>query len=163
MMMPLPEIALSVRQPWAWAIVFAGKDVEHRTHFAIRHGGLDVTTRFAVHAAKGMTRAEYEAAAKFIAKRIKVAVPPPAELVRGAIIGSVTSRGVAKSSFSRWYMGGPVLLLEEPCPIDEPVPVVGQLGFWRWRPSGGTPESALRWMIKWAEAQPTQQEAFDGV
>lgn len=29
--MDLPEFALSIRQPWAWAIVYAGKDIENRT------------------------------------------------------------------------------------------------------------------------------------
>ena len=27
-MTDLPELALSVRQPWAWAIIYAGKDIE---------------------------------------------------------------------------------------------------------------------------------------
>ena len=26
-----PRVALSVRQPWAWALLFGGKDVENRT------------------------------------------------------------------------------------------------------------------------------------
>jgi len=31
----LPSIALSVRQPWAWAIIHAGKPVENRSKLAI--------------------------------------------------------------------------------------------------------------------------------
>lgn len=30
-MLDLPELALSVRQPWAWAIIHAGKDIENRS------------------------------------------------------------------------------------------------------------------------------------
>ena len=64
----LPELALSVRQPWAWAIIRAGKGVENRTPFAIGKGQLAraVGKRIAIHAAKGMTRGEYESAADFM-------------------------------------------------------------------------------------------------
>jgi hypothetical protein len=46
--------ALSIRQPWAWLILNAGKDIENRdwpTHFR---------GRFLIHASKGMTHDEYE-------------------------------------------------------------------------------------------------------
>jgi len=61
----LPMIALSVRQPWAWAIIHAGKDIENRSWQAVNHG-LRQRGRIAIHAAKGMTRDEYEDAANFI-------------------------------------------------------------------------------------------------
>lgn len=32
------DFALSVRQPWAWAIIFAGKDIENRSWQAVNHG-----------------------------------------------------------------------------------------------------------------------------
>ena len=35
-----PSVALSVRQPWAWAIIHGGKDVENRTKYAITLGGM---------------------------------------------------------------------------------------------------------------------------
>ncbi|WP_409188395.1 hypothetical protein [Bradyrhizobium sp. RDM4] len=35
----LPEFALSVRQPWAWAIIHGGKDVENRSAPAVRNMG----------------------------------------------------------------------------------------------------------------------------
>jgi hypothetical protein len=46
--------ALSIRQPWAWLILHAGKDIENRD-WPTRFRG-----RFLIHAAKGMTRDEYE-------------------------------------------------------------------------------------------------------
>lgn len=51
--------ALSIRQPWAWLILHAGKDVENREWRTAFRG--DVL----IHASKTMTRADYEAAAIF--------------------------------------------------------------------------------------------------
>ena len=63
--MDLPKLALSVRQPWAWAIIHADKDIENRSWQAVNHG-LRQRGRICIHAAKGMTRDEYEEAREFI-------------------------------------------------------------------------------------------------
>lgn len=47
--------ALSIRQPWAWAILNADKDIENRDWRTNFRG------RIAVHAAKTMTRDDYDA------------------------------------------------------------------------------------------------------
>ncbi|MGP1355774.1 hypothetical protein [Roseicyclus sp.] len=57
-MTALPPIALSVRQPSAWAIIHGGKDVENRSLGAIRAGRMG-PGRIAIHAASGMKQAEY--------------------------------------------------------------------------------------------------------
>ena len=49
----LPALALSVRQPWAWAIIHAGKDIENRS-WATKFRG-----RVLIHASKGMTQEEF--------------------------------------------------------------------------------------------------------
>ena len=87
-MKDLPSFAISVRQPWAWAIIHAGKDVENRSKIAITRGGMSGHTHIAIHAARGMTRDEYESAATFM-ETIDVIAPRPDELLRGGIIGSV--------------------------------------------------------------------------
>ncbi|VTU38484.1 ASCH domain protein [Variovorax sp. PBS-H4] len=51
--------AISIRQPWAWLIVHAGKDIENRT-WPTRYRGPVL-----IHAAKGMTREEWEDAWTF--------------------------------------------------------------------------------------------------
>ena len=38
-MTALPRLALSIRQPWAWAIINAGKDIEYR-QWRTSHRGL---------------------------------------------------------------------------------------------------------------------------
>nr|WP_321482314.1 ASCH domain-containing protein [uncultured Cohaesibacter sp.] len=126
----LPDLALSVRQPWAWAIILAGKDVENRSWQAVNHG-LNVRGRIAIHASKGMKRDEYEATAAFM-RSIGVECPPAADLLRGGIIGSVEVIDVVKESDSRWFFGPRGLVLANPLPC-EFKPCSGALGYFYWR------------------------------
>lgn len=125
----VPEIALSVRQPWAWAIIHAGKDIENRSWQAVNHG-LKRRGRIAIHASKGMTRDEYSYTAEFMG-RIGVECPPAADLLRGGIIGAVDVIDVVKEHDSEWFFGprGLVLANPEPCEFQ---PAVGSLGYFRW-------------------------------
>ena len=83
----IPKLALSVRQPWAWAIIYAGKDIENRSWQAVNHG-LRQRGRIAIHASKGMTREEYEEASAFMLG-LDIECPAPCDLLRGGIVGSV--------------------------------------------------------------------------
>src|SRR5271166_1914096 len=65
-----PVRAISVRQPFAWAIIHAGKDVENRSPNARRQFQAAVSERVLIHASKGMTADVYEHA------RILRAAPP---------------------------------------------------------------------------------------
>lgn len=129
----LPPIALSVRQPWAWAIIHGGKDIENRTLGAIKSGGME-PGRIALHAASGMTEREYRWAVWKLLQ-INVHVPRPDTLIRGAIIGSVEVVDIVDSSPSPWFGGPWGLVLETPTPCD-PVPATGKLGYFRWERSG---------------------------
>lgn len=53
----LPELALSVRQPWAHAIIYFDKDIENRTWQAVNHG-LKIRGRIAIHAIKSCAPSE---------------------------------------------------------------------------------------------------------
>jgi len=108
-----PSKALSIRQPWAWAIIHAGKDIENRTWQATRHGLEEFDGRFAVHAAKGMTRDEYESTARFMAS-IGVTCPPAKDLQRGGIIGFVELVECVKEHESPWFFGPRGLVLRNP-------------------------------------------------
>lgn len=141
----LPSLALSVRQPWAWAIIHAGKDVENRTAGAIRAGGM-VPARICIHAAAGLTQREYRWGAWRL-KRHGVLAPRPDALARGAIIGLVTVVEVVDASPSEWFGGPCGLVLRDPVPMD-PVPAPGELGYFRWRP-GGTLAPTRPWMTTW--------------
>jgi len=128
----LPKLALSVRQPWAWAIIHAGKDIENRSWQAVNHG-LRIRDRIAIHASKGMSRDEYEDARETIERAGKVC-PPAHKLERGGIIGSVEVVDVVSESDSPWFFGPRGLVLRAPQPCDF-VPSVGQLGYWQWSPA----------------------------
>lgn len=114
--------ALSIRQPWAWLILNAGKDIENRdwhTH---------VRGRVLVHAAKGMTRAEYEdayGAAMYIKPSIAL---PELPLQRGGIVGSVEIVDCVEESTSPWFFGRYGFVLRDPKPLPF-IPWKGQLGF----------------------------------
>jgi hypothetical protein len=75
--------ALSVRQPWAWAIIHGGKTVENRSWATSYRGPL------LIHAAKGLRLAEYDRAAEAIERIVGAGrVPPMDALERGGIIGT---------------------------------------------------------------------------
>lgn len=135
-MLNLPDLALSVRQPWAWAIMWGGKDIENRSWQAVNHG-LRQRGRIAIHAAKGMTRDEYEDAKDTMAHLgVHSVVPPlPHLLDRGCIIGSVEVVDVVNEHASPWFFGPRGLVLRNPKPIKEVIPAVGALGYFKWQPA----------------------------
>lgn len=116
--------ALTIRQPWAWLILHAGKDIENRTWATSFRGP------FLVHAAKGMTRAEYDRANAFARQtgRLGVELPPPEALARGGVVGAVTLVDCVPQSASPWYMGQMGFVLQRPVVLPF-VPCRGQLGF----------------------------------
>lgn len=138
-------IALSIRQPWAWLIIHGHKPLENRT-WATKFRG-----RIAVHAAKGMSRREYDEARAFAEAR-GVTIPPfemfadgfhesPQHSIttrRGSVIGSVDFVDVVFSleeakqkQVDRWYTGQIGFVLKEPRIAPEWIPVRGALGFFR--------------------------------
>jgi hypothetical protein len=130
--MPPPDIALSVRQPWAWAIIHCGKDIENRSWQAVNHG-LHKRGRIAIHAAKGMTRDEYQKARDFI-DGLGYVTPDAHALLRGGICGSVEVVDVVRQSDSPWFFGPRGLVLKDarPCPF---IPAKGELGYFQWTPA----------------------------
>lgn len=143
--MTLPELALSVRQPWAWAIIHAGKDIENRSWQAVNHG-LRQRGRIAIHAAKGMTRDEYDEAREFV-DRLGYFTPDPHALFRGGIIGSVEVVDVVTKSDSRWFFGPRGLVLKDPQPCAF-VPAVGALGYFKWQAAdASTIPQPAKWML----------------
>ena len=91
--------ALSIRQPWAWLIIHAGKDVENRTWCTNYRG------RFLVHAAKGMTQREYQDAKQFAALNGVHNLPEFDELPRGGIVGVIGPNGAGKSTLFKMLTG----------------------------------------------------------
>lgn len=115
--------ALSIRQPWAWLIVNAGKDIENRCWRTNYRGPM------LIHAAKGCTREEYDDALDF-ALDIKGAIQMPdrESIERGGIIGYANLVDCVSASLSPWFVGewGFVLRNVMPLPF---TPCKGSLGF----------------------------------
>ncbi len=122
--------ALSIRQPWAWLIINAGKDIENRT-WPTRFRG-DVL----IHAGKTMTRKEYDEAMDWIVLNAGLPLdfhePKFDELQRGGIVGIVEITGCVTESKSPWFVGdyGFTLKNAKPLPFR---PCNGALGFFHPR------------------------------
>lgn len=122
--------ALSIRQPWAWLIVHGHKPVENRGW------PTKVRGRVLVHAAKGMTRDEYEDVACWMADMQRrgcqemqgIVLPAFEDLQRGGIVGAVDIVDCVTDHPSRFFFGphGFVLANPEALPFR---PLRGMLGF----------------------------------
>lgn len=116
--MKLPERALSVRQPWAWAIL-NGKDIENRSRRTHYRG--DVL----LHASL-----KYERSA-----RPPNGHPWPPHIVGadfqiGGIIGVVEIVDCVEESTSPWFAGPFGYVLANPRPLAF-MPMMGALGFFK--------------------------------
>ncbi len=153
----VPDLALSVRQPWAWAIISGGKDVENRD-WRQPNPGLKFRGRVAIHASSGMTRDEYDS----VMPQGAPPIPPPHLLVRGAIIGHVQIMDIIrdpghKMITSAWFHGPVGLMLHDPVAI-EPIPCSGALGFFKWRDRMTSAVTApAKWMLPKPAAAPAAQ------
>lgn len=141
----LPTKALSIRQPWAWAVAAGFKTIENR-HWNRLTPGYGYRGAFALHASLGMTMAEYDAAYAYMKER-GVICPEPHDLVRGAIIGTAVVSGAVKKSTNVWFMGPYGLLIDGATMLDQPIPCSGALGFFYWKPSGGEIAPPAKWML----------------
>jgi hypothetical protein len=117
-----PHLALSIRQPWAWLILHAGKDYENRTWTTKVRG------RIYVHAGLKWGREEKETRAD-VQEDFGIAIPERPPL--GALVGTVRIVDCVADapSGNPWFMGPFAFLLADPQPFAEPVPCPGQLGF----------------------------------
>jgi hypothetical protein len=115
-----PLYALSLRQPWAYAVLHLGKDIENRPWRSRFRG------RVILHASKTLDRTGVQSLRE-------AGLSVPDELPLGAYVGEVTitdCRSLADCS-SRWAFGPWCYLLEHPRAYSTPIPGRGQLGFYR--------------------------------
>lgn len=117
--------ALSIRQPWVWAILDAGKDIENRDW------STNIRGTIAIHAAKGMARHEWDDAREFMSYFMTEPILPRYEdFIRGAIVGTVDITDCVNKSPSPWFQGRFGFVLENAHMLSEPIPYSGALGFW---------------------------------
>lgn len=92
--------ALSILQPWAWAILHLGKDIENRTWRT------NVRGRFLIHTGKGFDTDGYWHLRDTIDDcRGWPAIPDREQFERGGIVGSAVLRDCVMASESKWFFG----------------------------------------------------------
>jgi hypothetical protein len=108
--------ALTIRQPWAWAIAHAGKNVENRDWFTHYRGPL------AIHA--GLGRDDIGELPRGVRR------PSDEELTAGAIIAMADLVEVVEAIRSKWFEGTYGWVLANVRPLKKPVACKGSLGLW---------------------------------
>ena len=111
---PVTEYYLSVRQPYAWAIIAGIKDVENRSWLTKIRG------RIFIHA--GKNRTGLDDGIDDLRKKGVRKLPKEQDMAFGAIIGSVEIVDCVKKHGSKWFAnGGNGFLLEKPRKLKVPV------------------------------------------
>lgn len=128
---------LTVRQPYAWAIIIKGaKDVESREQKRMYMG------RLHIHAGRTEWTERVDDVVGRVAKHFGVSVSEMLDDYHrhvshalGAVIGSVHMFGCAVQHESEWFEGGPYgYLLRDPKALRKPVPCRGWPGFFHFTP-----------------------------
>ncbi len=109
------ERAISIWQPWAYAILHLGKDVENRPMRTHYRGRILIQASLTVEDDED--------------RKLKL---DPDELPTGAIVGSVEIVDCIRGSKSKWANRGQWhWILENPLILAKPIPLKGKLGFIR--------------------------------
>jgi hypothetical protein len=125
------SLAISIRQPWAWAIVRAGKDVENRSVSSCQQFRRLIGQRVLIHASRGMRQVDYDDASRFMSE-LGVACPPPLALQLGGFVGTVFVDDIVFDHASRWFQGPVALVLKDVQPMPFQL-AKGMLGVFRAR------------------------------
>ncbi len=126
---------LTVRQPYAWAIIKGAKDVENREQKRMYIG------RLHIHAGRTEMTGCVDEIVGRVAKHFGVSFSEMLDDYHrhvsrglGAVIGSVHMFGCAVQHESEWFEGRYGYLLRDPKPLREPVPCRGWPGFFHFTP-----------------------------
>lgn len=122
--------ALSVKQPWAWAITDLDKRRENRTWKPPRW---IIGKTVALHASKNDDQHGYSAI-----KKITDGIAPPMDLPRGVVVATFKIAGFEDANdlnpftddFDKWLFGPYGWILADVQKLPEPIPCRGTLGLW---------------------------------
>jgi hypothetical protein len=116
--------ALTLWQPWAFAIACGLKDVENRPWNTTHRGP------FLVHAGREL---DHEAEGYVKRRCRRAGIEYPAEHVRGALVAQVALLDVVRDSDSEWAIEDEYhWLLAGAIMLDEPIPTAGRQGWWNY-------------------------------
>jgi hypothetical protein len=113
--------AISVQQPWAWAILHAGKDLENRQVRFKYRGPLLIHAPLHLRAQDRMPPG--------------VRQPKMDELPCGVVLDIVDLVDVVNHARSKWWGGKYALSLRNPRRLKKPIPCKGVRGLWTPSPS----------------------------
>lgn len=119
--------ALTLWQPWAYAVAHLGKRIENRPW---KPWPSIVGKVVAIHAAARRDPADELNAAGFICHRALGDLPPVASLPRGAIVATARVTGSVSASDDPWFVGPWGWTLDEVVALPAPVPCRGAQGLW---------------------------------
>jgi len=124
--------ALTLRQPFAWAVFAAGKDYENRTWTAKIRGTV------AIHAAASEPEGAFARSIAFVRKVLwkssnRKRIPASSEFTRGAIIGVVDVIDSVDLPWENtfWFEGPLAFQLANPRLLKKPIPCNEQRRFFR--------------------------------
>lgn len=121
----LPNIALTIKQPWASLIANGFKDIENRSWPTKFRGWV------LIHASKKDDQEEWESAKSLIRwRKIQVNGGSPEKVGRGGVVGVARIVDCVSVSSSPWFVGdyGFVIADARPLPF---FACRGALGFWK--------------------------------
>ena len=126
--------ALTLKQPWAFAVAELGKDIENRTW---RPPPSLIGQRFAIHAGKGFDHdgmAPMYSIAKELGLGDKIPGWTDSKYPRGQLVAVATLADVVTESKSLWF-GGPFgFVLTDVRKLSEPCTAKGYQKFWSLSP-----------------------------
>ncbi|WP_306150704.1 hypothetical protein [Roseovarius sp. MMSF_3281] len=129
----LPAKALSIRQPWVWAILNAGKRIENRPRRFHYRGLICLhASLYKPNAQDGadFTQTLIKAVPDFKKFARQASTMPPE--MKGGIIGTAEIVDCVEQSDDPWFFGPYGLVLENVQPVKF-IPVKGALGLFNWR------------------------------
>jgi hypothetical protein len=121
---------LTVKNPWAYLIIHAGKDIENRAYKTNYRG------RILIHASKKSDC--LDSCSALMSERLPLwkirAMQQVAETTNGYIIGSVHIVDCVRDSDSQWAEQGMWhWILRHPVTFYKPIPARGMLGLWEYK------------------------------
>lgn len=129
--------AITLKQPWAWAVANAGKRIENRTW---KPTASMIGQRIAIHAG---ARSGYDLEGSYeladiLHYTMGLRQPGRSNHVYGAIVATAVIDGVVDDDDSVWFCGPFGWVLRDVVTLKEPVPCKGALGLWT------APDAVLR-------------------
>lgn len=137
----LPERALSIRQPWAWAIINAGKRIENRSRRVNYRGPIcihasstwkSVEYNSLIYASHDVVANDHWPEGVVIPEWKRQNFPTGGIVATADLVDCVSHQPYAGIRKNQWFFGPYGLVLENVQPV-EFIPVKGALGLFKWR------------------------------